>query len=97
MEEEQPDNSPELDMTILGYYHGVEGELEARSVESVLRAAGIPAVVEGAIGFSSVPFEVSVPRNRLEEAKKVLADALQAGPEAAEEAEKQFEEPGSTA
>lgn len=91
---EQPDSSHSLDLEVLGYYHGVEGELEARGVESVLRAAGIEAIVEGAVGFPSVPFEVSVPRNQLEEARRVLAEALAAGPAAAEDAEVAFEESG---
>ena len=74
-------------MEILANFHGPNGEMEARAVESVLRAAGIEAVVEGAIGFSSMPFEVSVARNQLEEARAVLAAAIEAGPAAAEEAE----------
>lgn len=76
-----------LDFEILANYHGPNGEMEARAVESVLRSAGITAVVEGAVGFSSVPFEVSVPKGQIEAAREVLAEALAAGPEAAEQAE----------
>jgi len=87
MNDEQPILTSELDMEILANFHGPNGEMEARAVESVLRAAGIEAVVEGAIGFSSMPFEVSVARNQVEEARAVLAAALEAGPAGAEEAE----------
>ena len=50
-------------------------------MESVLRAVGIEAGVEGAIGFSSMPFNVSVALNQVEKARAVLAAALEAGPE----------------
>lgn len=87
MNDEQPILTSELDMEILVNFHGPNGEMEARAVESVLRAAGIEAVVEGAIGFSSMPFEVSVARNQVEDANAVLAAALEAGAAGAEEAE----------
>ena len=87
MNDEQPILTSELDMEILVNFHGPNGEMEARAVESVLRAAGIAAVVEGAIGFSSMPFEVSVARNQVEDANAVLAAALEAGAAGAEEAE----------
>ncbi len=87
MTNEEPNLTSELDMEILVNFQGPNGEMEARAVESVLRAAGIEAVVEGAIGFSSVPFEVSVARNQLEEARAVLAAALEVGEAGAEEAE----------
>ncbi len=83
-----------LDLVILANYHGPQAEMEVRAVESVLRAAGIESVVEGAVGFSSVPFEVSVARNQVEAAKKVLAEALAAGPAAAEQAEAELEVSG---
>lgn len=91
MNEAELNQTSELDLVILANYHGPQAEMEARAVESVLRAAGIESVVEGAVGFSSVPFEVSVPRNQVEAAQKVLAEALAAGPAAAEQAEAELE------
>lgn len=96
MNDEQPILTNELDMEILGNFQGPTGEMEARAVESVLRAAGIEAIVEGAVGFSSVPWEVSVARNQMEEARAVLAAALEAGPAAAEEAEDWSEQSGES-
>lgn len=91
MGETEPNDTSELDLVILANYHGPQAEMEARAVESVLRAAGIECVVEGAVGFSSVPFEISVARNQFEAAQQVLADALAAGPAAAEQAEAELE------
>lgn len=87
----------ELDLVILANYHGPQAEMEARAVESVLRAAGIDSVVEGAVGFASVPFEVSVARNQLEAAQQILTEALAAGPAAAEQAEAELEVSGDGA
>ena len=91
MSETEPNETSDLDLVILANYHGPQAEMEARAVESVLRAAGIVCVVEGAVGFSSVPFEISVGRNQFEAAQQVLAEALKAGPAAAEEAEAELE------
>jgi hypothetical protein len=95
MNETELNETSEFDFVILANYHGPHAEMEARAVESVLRAAGIESVVEGAVGFASVPFEVSVARNQFEAAQKVLAEALAAGPAAAEQAEAELEGRGN--
>ncbi|HXN47934.1 MAG TPA: hypothetical protein VN893_14910 [Bryobacteraceae bacterium] len=44
--------------------------------------------------FPSLPFEVRVPRAQLEEARRAIASAEEAGPDAADEAELESEEGG---
>jgi len=41
MGETEPNETSDLDLVILANYHGPQAEMEARAVESVLRAAGI--------------------------------------------------------
>lgn len=63
------------------------GEMEATAIHAVLEASGIPAVLIGPSTLPVVEFQVQVPQERLEEARRVIEDAKAAGPAAAEEAE----------
>ena len=65
----------------------IDSEMEANNIHAILEASGIPSVVIGASVIPSLEFQVQVPRERLEEARQVIADAQAAGPAAAAEAE----------
>jgi len=62
-------------------------EMEADMIRGVLDANGIPSLVSAAAQYPTLGFEVKVPRGRVLEAERLVADALAAGPEAADEAE----------
>lgn len=70
---------------------GVEAEMEAMAVHSLLNAAGIPAILVGSSSLPNLPFEVQVPRDHVEEARRRIEEAKAAGPAAAEEAERASE------
>ena len=55
--------------------------------------AVVAVLVSGTV-FPNLPFEVRVPRAKLEEAQRVIASAEEAGPAAAEEGERESEEGG---
>jgi hypothetical protein len=64
-----------------------DAEMEANNVHALLEASGVPSVVIGPAVLPVVEFQVQVPRTHLEEARKVVGEAEEAGPEAAAEAE----------
>lgn len=68
-------------------------EIELATVKPLLEAAGIEVVVQGATPLPNLPYELLVPEDELERATAILREALQAGPEAAAEAEAASEEP----
>ena len=69
-----------------------DAEMEANNVHGVLQANGIPSVVVGASVIPSLEFQVQVPRESLEDARRIVEEAQSAGPEAAAEAEAASEE-----
>jgi hypothetical protein len=91
---EPPDLSPDLDMVPVFTSDAAEAELLAMGIRSILDAHEIPSVVVSGAMFPSLPFEVRVPKNRLEEARQALGEAQEAGPAAAEEAERESETEG---
>ena len=64
-------------------------------ISSVLSANGIENFVNGSSQMPNLPFTVMVTRDKEEEARRVIAEAEQAGEAAAEEAEKAFEAEGA--
>ncbi len=86
------DPSADLDMITLFSSSAVDAELEANSIQSMLRANGIAAVVVGASVIPSLEFQVQVPRADAAEAGRLLEEARAAGPEAAAEGEAASEE-----
>ncbi len=89
-----PDPSHELDMVTLFSSSNHDAEMEAMAIRGIMDANDIPAVVMGTSTLPVLSFEVQVPRDRLEEAQRVLAEAQAAGPAAAAEAEAASEESG---
>lgn len=56
-------------------------------VKALLEAGGLEAVLVGDSRFPNLPEEVRVPREQAHRAERLIAEALAAGPEGAEEAE----------
>jgi hypothetical protein len=85
------DPSHDLDMVTLFSSQNHDAEMEADAIHGVLDASGIPSIVVGTSQIPAFEFQVQVPKSRLEEAERVLAEARAAGPEAAAEAEQEGE------
>jgi hypothetical protein len=90
--ETAPDSSHEMDMVTLFSSSNHDAEMEATAIHSVLESNGIPSFVVGTSALPVLEFEVQVPKENLEEAQRILAEAQAAGPAAAEEAEAASEE-----
>jgi len=67
-------------------------EIELAAVQPLLEAGGIEVIVQGATPLPSLPYELLVPEDQLEQAQAILREAIQAGPEGADEAESGAEE-----
>jgi hypothetical protein len=83
--------SHELDMEPLYFSQTIEAEVEAEVIRGVLESNGIPAIVS-ASPVPSLGLQIRVPRNRMDDALRVIAEQEAAGPEAAAEAEAATEE-----
>jgi hypothetical protein len=90
--EETPDVSHDLDMVPVYTSTTVDAEMEGDMICGVLANTGIVAVLSSS-QFPNLGVTVRVPRARLEEAERLIAEAQAAGPAAADEAEKASEEP----
>ncbi|MGC9971795.1 MAG: hypothetical protein ABSE56_14525 [Bryobacteraceae bacterium] len=88
---EPPDLSPDLDMVPVFASDAAEAEMLATQIRSILEARDIPSVLTSGSMFPSLPFEVRVPKIRLEEARQAIVEAQEAGPAAAEEGERESE------
>ena len=83
-------NTHALDMVTLPG-GSVSSEIEADVIRGVLEASGIPTMVTASAQYPNLGFEVKVPRGRVVEAEKLVAEAQAAGPAAAEAAEAESE------
>lgn len=72
-----------------------DAEMEAMALHTLLEANGIESAVVGPATIPSMEFQVQVARAQLEEAENVMAEARDAGPAAADEAEAAEEAGGS--
>jgi hypothetical protein len=86
------DTSHNLDMVPLYFSQTVEAESEAEVIHGVLESNDIPSTIAGD-QLPNLGIFVLVPRGRLEEARRVIAEQQAAGPEAAAEAEAESERP----
>jgi Putative prokaryotic signal transducing protein len=84
-EVEDVDPSEALDQVTV---FGAASEMEAMSIHGVLEAGGISAMIVGDSRYPNFPQEVRVAKEHEARAKALIAEALAAGPSAAEEAEK---------
>ena len=86
------DNSAGLDLVpIFSSGTPVTGNLEALGIKALLEANGITAVSTGDSVQPELPATLSVPREHLERAKQLIAEAQAGGPDAAESAEAESE------
>jgi len=90
--EPKPDASHELDMVPLFSSSNHDAEMEATAIQTLMEANDIPSVLVGPSTIPVLEFEVQVPRDRLEEARRILEEQQAAGPAAASEAEAASEE-----
>ena len=81
------DASADLDLVTVFRSAGNTSEMEAQQVKSLLESNGLEAVMVGDTRFPNLPGEIRVAREHLTQAKRLIADALAAGPAAADEAE----------
>jgi hypothetical protein len=81
------DLSHDLDLVAIYSSQTVDAEIECDVIHSLLEANGVPNMVVGFNQFPAFAFEVRVPRARVEEATRLIAEAEAAGPEAAAEGE----------
>jgi hypothetical protein len=88
---DQREESHDLDLVTVFQTAGTTSEMEALSVQSLLEASGIAAVVVGTQTMPNLPEEVRVAKEHVTEAKRIIADALTAGAAGAAEAEKRTE------
>jgi len=89
------DESHDLDMVTV-FRSGAgspDTESEALTVKALLDAAGLAAEIVADARFPNLSQQVQVPRSESSEARQLIADALAAGPSAAEEAEAEGEKP----
>lgn len=70
----------------------MEAELEANNIHALMEANGIPSVVVGSTVLPIAEFQVQVPADQADEARRILEEAEAAGPQAAAEAEAGTEE-----
>ena len=83
--------SHNLDLVTVFQSAGSNAEMEAISVKALLESNGIESVLVADTRFPNLPDEVRVAQRDVTEAKRLIADALAAGPAGAAEAEKQTE------
>ncbi|MGA2275743.1 MAG: hypothetical protein ABSH00_19515 [Bryobacteraceae bacterium] len=88
--EDTLDISHDLDMVPVFSSATVDAEMEGDLICGVLADTGIPALLSRST-FPNLGVSVRVPRARLEEAQRLIAEAQAAGPEAAAEAERASE------
>ncbi|HTT65983.1 MAG TPA: DUF2007 domain-containing protein [Bryobacteraceae bacterium] len=92
--EPEPDASHEMDIVNVFSSSNHDAEMEATAIHSLLEANGIPSILVEPGPLPVLEYEVQVPREHLEEARRILAEAQAAGPQAAEEAEAAGEQNG---
>lgn len=87
------DPSHDLDLVTLFTSHNVDAETEADIICGILDANAIPSILIRAAAYPPLGFEIRVPRAWLSEARRVVQEQREAGPEAAVEGEAASEKP----
>lgn len=88
---EEGDPTAHLDLETVFEGVGSDGEMEALSVQNLLTAAGIEAVLVGSSSLPTFPFELRVPHEFAAEARRVIEVAKAMGPASAEAEERATE------
>jgi hypothetical protein len=86
------DTSHALDMVPLYRSSSVDAGVEADIIRGILDSNGIPSLMSRAMGYPSLGFEVRVHRGNVQDAERLIEEAIAAGPAAAMEAERAWEE-----
>ena len=71
-------------------------DMEATSLQTLLGANGIEAVIAGAEMMPNLPYRLQVPADQARQAAEIIAEARSAGSEGADEAEQAGEASGDT-
>jgi hypothetical protein len=88
---EAGDASDSLSLVTVFSSDAHDAEMEAFAVRGVLDANEIPSVIVGASLYPNLPFEVRVPGNCADDARRAIAESRTAGPSGADEAERASE------
>ena len=88
---EELDTSEDLDLVTVFYSEAHDAQIKAQLIRGLLDAGGVPTVVVDTSPLPNLPSEVRVPKVRLEEAKRLIAESEAAGPLGADEAEESSE------
>ena len=83
--------SHESGMALLFESMTAEAELDAENIHGVLQSNGIESVITRSSPYPNLGVAIYVTKEDLERAQSIIADALEAGPEAAADAEAQSE------
>lgn len=86
-----PSESHDLDMVTVFRSAGTGNESESMLVKGLLESNGIQAIIIADARFPNLSEHVRVPRADETEAKRLIANALAVGPNAADEAEAETE------
>ena len=86
------DTSHDLDMVTIYDSNAIDAEAEADVICGLLDSNGIPTTIVRGTMYPSLGDIVQVPRSRVEEARKLIDEALVTGAEGAAEAEASSEE-----
>jgi hypothetical protein len=87
-------SAPNEGMATVFESSGITAEMEAETIQEVLESNGVTAIVSGLDVLPGAhEVMVQVAAEQKEEAERLIAEALEAGPAAAEEAERASEEP----
>jgi hypothetical protein len=94
-EVDQVDPSHYLDLSEAIFHSegSTTAEFEATEIKSLLEASGIAAVIVGDSVLPNLPFEVRVAAENVDRALQLIEDYVKGGPEAAEIAEREGEQP----
>jgi hypothetical protein len=87
------DPSPDFDAVAVFSSSNHDAEMEATNIRGLLVSNGIDAILVGPSVIPSLEFQVQVARSEADEARRLIAEARAAGPEAAAEAESASEHP----
>ncbi len=91
-ESSQPlDTSEDLDLVTIFESGDTDGQMEAQLIRGVLESSGVPVVIVGDTTLPYLPFMVRVPKSRVEEAERLIAESRAAGAQGADEAEQSSE------
>lgn len=84
---ERLDTSEELDLVTVFHAEEHDAQSEVQVVAGLLEAGGVPCVIIGGPEFPNLPYEVRVPKAKLDDAQALIAESRAVGAAGADEAE----------